>query len=87
MLQKIQSSYKALTVFLLGFASFLAATNADPAIAGALPQGFAQWLTMVGIPAVLGAATYLKRNEYTVDEAAELLRRAQARAAGEKPAT
>lgn len=85
MLQKIQSSYKAVTVFVIGFGAFLAATNASPEFAAALPQGFAQWLTMVGVPAVLGAGAFLKRNQYTVDEAADILRRAQARAVGEKP--
>lgn len=80
MLQKIKSGYKALTVFVVGFGGFLAATNLDPAIAGVLPQGVAQWLTMIGIPAVLGAGAWLTRNQPTVDEAAEQYERAKARA-------
>jgi hypothetical protein len=80
MLEKITSGYKALTVFVVGFGGFLAATNGSPEFAAALPQGFAQWLTMIGVPAVLGAGAWLTRNQYTVEEADEFLRRARLRA-------
>lgn len=80
MLEKITSSYKAVTVFVAAFAVILVPTLADPAFAAALPEGWLKWLTVVGVPAVLGAAAWLKRNQYTVEEAAELLKRAQDRA-------
>lgn len=82
----ISKYYKAITVFLSGLAAFLVATNADPAIAAALPQGFAQWLTMVGVPAVLAAVAFLTRNEHTVTEAEDLVVRARQRVAeGKQP--
>jgi hypothetical protein len=77
----ISKYYKALVVFLTGFGGFLVATNADPTFAGALPQGFAQWVTMVGVPAVLAGVAWLKRNENTVDEAEALVTRARQRVA------
>lgn len=82
----ISKYYKSILVFLTGFAGFLVATNADPTFAAALPQGFAQWATMVGVPAVLGAVAWLKRNEHTVTEAEDLVARAQSRVAeGKQP--
>lgn len=75
----ISKYYKALVVFVTGFGGFLVATNADPAIAAALPQGFAQWLTMIGVPAVLAAGAWLTRNEHTVKEAEDLVDRAKGR--------
>lgn len=80
MLSKITSGYKALTVFVVGLGGFLAATNASPEFAAALPQGFAQWLTMIGVPAVLAAGAWLTKNQYTVEEAEKFLRDAQKRA-------
>ena len=82
----ISKYYKAVLVFLTGLAGFLVATNADPTFAAALPQGFAQWLTMVGVPAVLGGVAWLKRNENTVEEAEALVERARQRVAqGKQP--
>ena len=82
----ISKYYKALAVFLTGFAGFLVATIASPEFAAALPQGFAQWLTMIGVPAVLAAVAWLKRNEHTVTEAEELVVRARERVAeGKQP--
>lgn len=82
----ISKYYKAIAVFLTGFAGFLVATVADPTFAAALPQGFAQWLTMIGVPAVLAAVAFLKRNEHTVTEAEELVARARTRVAeGKQP--
>lgn len=85
MIQKIQSGYKSVTAFFVLFVPFVVGAIKDPDIAAALPEGWLKWLTVVAIPAGLAFTVWLKRNQYTVDEAAELLRRAQARAVGEKP--
>lgn len=78
--EKVQKNYKAITAFALTFAPFLTATIADPDIAAALPEGAGKWLTVVGIPAVVAVGTWLKRNEPTLQEAEEILARAQDRA-------
>lgn len=79
-MDKIKSSYKALTAFVISFGALLAADLADPDIAAALPQGAAKWLTLVGVPAVIYLGTWLKRNEPTIEEAENALARARARA-------
>lgn len=79
-IEKVQKNYKAITAFVLTFAPFLTATLADPQIAAALPEGAGKWLTVVGVPALVAAGTWLKRNEPTLTEAEEILRRAQDRA-------
>jgi hypothetical protein len=80
MVQKIVSGYKAVTAFVVSFGIFLTAVLADPQVAAALPSGVAGWLTVVGVPAVIGAGAWLKRNEPTVEEAEEALARARERA-------
>jgi hypothetical protein len=71
--------YKAITAFVLSFASFLTADLANPEIAAALPDGVAKWLTLVGVPAVVSAGTWLVRNEPTVEEAEVAVARARTR--------
>lgn len=75
----IKSMYKSVTAFVVSFGAFLTATLANPDISAALPEGAVKWLIVVGVPAVVGAGTWLVRNEPTVSEAEEILRRAQQR--------
>lgn len=84
-MEKISSYYKAITAFVVSFGLFLTGTLADPDVANALPDGWLKWLTVVGLPAIIGFGTLLKRNEPSVEEAETILRRAVARANGEKP--
>lgn len=78
--QQLQSGWKAITSFVVALAGFLTLIVSDPQIREALPEGILSWLIVVGIPFLVGAGTWLKRNEYTVDEAVEILNRAQKRA-------
>lgn len=71
---------KSVTAFVVSFGAFLTADLANPEIAAALPDGVVKWLTLVGVPAVVGAGTWLVRNQPTVTEAEEALQRARARA-------
>lgn len=80
MIQKVKSGYKALTVFVLGFGGFLTTALADKDVQAALPDGPEKWLLVIGVPAILAAGAWLTRNQPTVDEAAEILKRAQDRA-------
>lgn len=77
---KVTSGYKAVTAFAVLFVPFAVATAADPDVQAALPEGWSKWLVVTGIPAIVGFATWLKKNQYTVDEAAKLLEEAQKRA-------
>lgn len=79
MIQKVKSGYKAVTVFLVGFAGFLGTTLADQDVQAALPDGPEKWLIVVGVPGILAAAAWLKRNEPTIEEAQKALDRATAR--------
>ena len=80
---KIRKNYKALIAFLTPATLLLVTVSQNPDIANALP-GMTEWLVVVGIPAVSGFLTWLKRNEPTVDEALEIYKRAQTRAANGK---
>lgn len=79
-MEKVKSTYKAVTAFVVSFGLFLTGVLADPAIAAALPEGVAKWLVVVGVPAVVSAGTWLVRNEPTVAEAQDALTRARDRA-------
>lgn len=80
MAEKVRSGYKAITAFVATLAGFLTLIVSDEQIRNALPENATAWLIVVGIPAVVGLGTWLKRNEYTVDEAIKILNRAQERA-------
>lgn len=80
-MQKVQKYYKALIAFGTPLTALLVLVSSNAEISAALP-GLSEWLVVVGIPAVTGLFTLLKRNEPTVDEAAEILSRAQARSTG-----
>ena len=82
--EKIQKNYKALIAFLTPFILLLGVVSTNDAIASTFPDQ-AQWLIVVGIPAVTALLTWLKRNEPTINEAIEIFDRAQTRA-GQKPA-
>lgn len=81
--EKIRKNYKAAIAFLTPMTLLLVTVSSNPDIANALP-GVTEWLVVVGIPAVSGFLTWLKRNEPTVDEALEIYKRAQTRAANGK---
>lgn len=72
-------SAKAIVAFVLSFGAFLTATLANQDIANGLPDGWLKWLTVVGVPAVIGLGTWLTRNVPTVAEAEKLLADARAR--------
>lgn len=76
---KITSSYKAVTAFAVLFVPFAIAASTDKDVIAALPDGATKWLVVTGIPAIVGVAAWLKKNQYTVDEAAQLLEDAQKR--------
>lgn len=77
--EKIQKNYKALIAFVVPFAGLLGLVASNDAISSQFPA-VSLWLTVVGIPAVTAFATWLKRNEPTVQEALEIYKRAQNRA-------
>lgn len=79
-MDKVKSSYKAVTAFVISLGAFLTTVLANPEISAALPEGVGKWLVVVGVPAVVGAGTWLKRNEPTLAEAEEALARARERA-------
>jgi len=75
--------WKAGLALLAIVATGLGSVAADPSINDAVP-GASAWVTAAG--AIIGTAlVWGKRNETTVQEAEEILRRAKAREAGEKP--
>lgn len=75
----ISKSYKAVLAFLAILGTSLGTVAADPDISAALPSGWGAVVvaagTVVGTVLVWG-----KRNEPTVEEAAEILARAKDRA-------
>lgn len=79
------SYWKAVAAFLTTLGAFIVGALADPDIAAVLTgSGVEGWLVTVGVPAIVGAATAIKRNEPTVEEAEAMLVRARNRAVAGK---
>ena len=81
---KFKNYYKAIIAFGVPFLGLLSTMGTDPDVAAALP-GVSKWLVVVGIPAATGILTWLKRNEPTVDEAVEILNKAQGKSGIDYP--
>lgn len=72
--------YKAVIAFVAIAGTTLGSVAADPDIVGALPTGWGA--VIAGAGTVVGTwLVWLKRNEPTVSEAEEILRKARERAA------
>ena len=82
--QNFKNNYKAVIAMGVPFLGLLTTVAVDPDIAAALP-GVSKWLVVVGIPAATGILTWLKRNEPTVDEAVEILNKAQGKSGVDYP--
>ena len=82
--RNFKNYYKAIIAFGVPFLGLLTTLAADPGITAALP-GVSKWLVLIGIPAATGILTWLKRNEPTVDEAVEILNKAQGKSGVDYP--
>ena len=75
----ISKYWKAIIAFVGVLGTAVAATAADPTIAGVLPTGAGGWITAAGA-ALTTALVWLKANEPTVEQAEKLLEDARDRA-------
>jgi hypothetical protein len=85
MLDRITSAWKAIVAFLVPEIALVITALNSPEVQAALPADWSKWIVVSAIPVLTSVGAWIVRNQYTVEEAAELLRRAQARAVGEKP--